>query len=222
MPSILFENPQYFIVDKEHGLNSEPDRHDHANLMDWLKRQRPDIYKRWGPHPLHRLDRPVAGLLIVAKNLRAHRTLQRLFENRRITKMYRALVQGLVHPSEGELHHYHIKDPKNFKAIISENPAQGALLVGLSYRVIRHFNEITELDLRLHTGRYHQIRAQLAFIGHPILGDVLYGSTQMTLNNVIALRAYKLGFYCPFEKRKMVFEYLPSEFYESWSFKPCL
>ncbi|MFN4299472.1 MAG: RluA family pseudouridine synthase [Thermaurantimonas sp.] len=217
MPSILFENQHYFIVDKEHGLNTEPDRLGHANLMDWLKSQRPDTYKRWGPHPLHRLDRPVAGLLIVAKNLKAHRALQPLFEKKQITKMYRALVQGHVHPLERELHHYHTKDHRNFKAIISEIPIPDALPVHLSYQVIRYLDAITELDLKLHTGRYHQIRAQLAFIGHPILNDMLYGGAQNSLENVIALRAYKLAFYCPFEKRKINFELLPAEFYKSWS-----
>lgn len=220
MPAIYYEHQHYFIVDKDHGLNTEPDRYGNPNLMDWLKYQRPEVFRRWGPHPLHRLDRPVSGLLIVAKSIAAHRILQPLFEKKRIVKMYRALVQGIVHPPDGELHHYHIKDHQNFKAVVSDKPFQGAHAVHLTYRVVRHFEHITELDIRLHTGRYHQIRAQLAAIGHPIVGDVHYGAESGTLANAIALRAYKLAFFCPFDRRKVVFECLPSDFFKNWTTEP--
>lgn len=216
MPVIVYESSEYFIVDKDHGLNTEPDAYGHPNLMSWLKDQRPQYYRQRDPHPLHRLDRPVSGLLIVAKRLSAHKALQQLFEKKRIFKKYRAIVEGRVNRSSGILVHFHKKDPLNFKAIVSDQAFDEGIRVKLSFRVIQANDHYSELDIRPFTGRYHQIRAQLAAVGHPILGDVLYGAKPVNEPNSIALRAYKLSFDCPFEKARKVFESLPLQFARRW------
>lgn len=203
MPAIVYECDHYCIIDKEHGLNTEPDSRGNPSLMDWLRRQRPEFFKKWGPHPLHRLDRPVSGLLLVAKSLNAHRILQPLFEKRRITKKYCARVEGIVHTPSAILVHYHQKDPLNFRALLSSKPSEGYAPVKLSYQTLQRGPNFTDLDIKLITGRYHQIRSQLAFIGHPIWGDTLYGSKIVRSDSVIALRAYHLSFYCPFQKKQI-------------------
>ncbi len=216
MPGIFFENSQYILLDKDHGLNTEPDRKGNPNLMSWLQETRPDCFRRSVPYPIHRLDRPVSGLLIVAKKRSAHRIFQQMFEKRLITKNYRAVVHGEILKSKGILTHYHKKDPLHFRAVLDDNPFDGSMPVKLSYEVVKITEDRTEVDIRLHTGRYHQIRAQMAAIGHPIVGDVLYGATPIHRSNAIALRAYRLAFDCPFEKTRKVFEYLPEDFFSQW------
>ena len=217
MPYIFYENSEYIIVEKEHGLNTEPDRKGNPNLMFWLQEARPHCFRRSAPYPLHRLDRPVSGLLIVAKKRSAHRIFQQMFEKRQIEKHYRALVHGEVLTPKGILTYYHKKDTVHFRAIVGAHPFEGSAPVKLSYRVVGIAEGRTQVDIRLHTGRYHQIRAQMAAIGHPIVGDLLYGAKPIHCPNTIALRAYRLAFDCPFEKKRKVFDHLPDDFSSRWT-----
>lgn len=125
----------------------------------------------------HRLDRPVSGVMLLARHARAARRLCEQFEGRMVKKTYWAVVEGRVEPDEGAWRDYHRKTPGEAKAeLVPENHPEGKPAV-LRYRVLAATQEKSWLEIELETGRTHQIRVQAAARGHPLLGDVLYGAT---------------------------------------------
>jgi RluA family pseudouridine synthase len=125
----------------------------------------------------HRLDRPASGVLLLAKTPRAARLISRQFERRQIEKIYWACVSGIVSPVEGTWMDYVRKLQSVPKVEIVAADAQGALEAILHYRVIGETPHGSFVEVRLETGRTHQIRVQAASRGHPVVGDALYGST---------------------------------------------
>lgn len=125
----------------------------------------------------HRLDRPVSGALVVAKNRRAARRLAEQFQGRLVQKKYWALVEGQLQPQEGTWTDYIRKTPGQARAEITDRNADGARSATLHYRVLRHEPNFTWLEIELETGRMHQIRVQASSRGVPILGDQFYGAT---------------------------------------------
>lgn len=118
-------------------------------------------------------------------------------ESREITKIYTALVEGVMRPQNGELSHFLEKDLLHKKAIIHTVPTPIAKPCRLDYKTIELQNTTSRLEIRLHTGRYHQIRAQLSFVGHPIVGDAYYGASQLFIEQGICLHAAQLQFRHP-------------------------
>jgi RluA family pseudouridine synthase len=158
----------------------------------------------------HRLDRPVSGVLVFAKTRKAARKISEQFERRRVEKTYWALVQGPVEPHEGTWTD-HLKkvdgDPRS--VVTSESDPAGQVAV-LHYRVIRRLAESTLLEIRLETGRTHQIRIQCASRGHPLLGDEMYRSphhfgppTDDERQRMVALHARSLSFWNPLTREVM-------------------
>jgi 23S rRNA pseudouridine1911/1915/1917 synthase len=152
----------------------------------------------------HRLDRPASGILLVAKTPRAARLISRQFERRQIAKTYWACVSGHIEPAEGTWSDYVRKLPNVPKVEIVPADAAGALEAVLHYRVIGRTTYGSLLEIRLQTGRTHQIRIQAASRGHPILGDRLYDSavsfgpeTSKDRERAIALHARSLTFQHP-------------------------
>jgi 23S rRNA pseudouridine1911/1915/1917 synthase len=125
----------------------------------------------------HRLDRPATGVLLLAKTPRAARLISRQFERRQIGKTYWALVNGAVDPPQGIWRDYVRKLPSVPKVEIVTAETPGALEAVLHYQVIGKTSDGSSLEIKLHTGRTHQIRVQSASRGHPVHGDELYGST---------------------------------------------
>ncbi len=208
-PKIIFENKDFTIVYKPHGLNADQDKQGNPSLESWLK----DYYKKY-IYLIHRLDRPVSGLLLVTKK---KSVLQFMQENwKHFQKKYWALVEGEIQPNQMELKHYHFKDFMNFKALISSEPKEGYQLCSLQYQIIKENQKNSLLEIELITGKYHQIRAQLAYIGHPIVGDTFYGSSFHFNGEIpkIALTACKLNFYYPDATTTFQFEFYPEE--EFW------
>ncbi|MBW3599183.1 MAG: RNA pseudouridine synthase [Planctomycetes bacterium] len=127
----------------------------------------------------HRLDRPVSGVLLLARHVRAARRLAEQFEGRTVRKTYWAIVEGRVSPSEGVWSDFHRKTPGEPKAeLVPEDHPEGKPAV-LRYRVLHCEARRSWLEIELETGRTHQIRVQAAARGHPILGDALYGATSL-------------------------------------------
>jgi 23S rRNA pseudouridine1911/1915/1917 synthase len=125
----------------------------------------------------HRLDRPVSGVLLLARHVRAARRLAEQFEGRMVRKNYWAIVEGRVTPNEGVWSDFHRKTPGEPKAeLVPEDHPEGKPAI-LRYRVLHAAENRSWLEIELETGRTHQIRVQAASRGHPILGDSLYGST---------------------------------------------
>lgn len=204
---ILFEDPYLLVLYKPHGLMVEPDRNGHPNLLQhvkkYLKTALIDGEEVYAQH-IHRLDRPVSGIILFAKQKIVLKNLSEQFAERRVKKYYQALTANAPQERSGILEHWHRKEKK--KAVIYEECVEYAEKVKLSYQVNKITSGYFLWDIELHTGKYHQIRAQLASLGCPIVGDVLYGSFIPYHENAIALHAYKLIFDHPVTGNKMIIE----------------
>jgi 23S rRNA pseudouridine1911/1915/1917 synthase len=140
-------------------------------------------------HPVHRLDKPVSGIVLFARTSKALSRLNKQLREHQIKRIYLAKVKGHLQDKKGCLKHHIVK--KSFKSVIDSS---GKLAV-LSYEVVKEEKEFSFLKIELETGRYHQIRAQLSYIGHPIVGDEKYGSEEK--NSRLMLHHYQMQFTHP-------------------------
>jgi len=152
----------------------------------------------------HRLDRPVSGVVLFARNTKAARRLAEQFAQRTVRKLYWALVEGEVAEVEGRWEDWMVKSPEEARSMIVAADTPGAQLATLSYRRLRMDRARTLLEVNLETGRMHQIRVQAASRGHPVLGDVFYGGSlpfgppaELPRDRIIALHALQLTFLHP-------------------------
>ena len=160
---------------------------------------------------IHRLDRPVSGVLLFARNVRAARRLAAQFQQRQVRKIYWALLEGCVEPPQGQWHDTMRKVPDEARAELVPASHPDAQQASLSYRVLGQWESYCWLEIELLTGRMHQIRLQAASRGHPILGDTLYGATQPFgpvchdwRARWIALHARQLEFVHPMTRQPVV------------------
>ncbi|MCU0431788.1 MAG: pseudouridine synthase, partial [Cytophagaceae bacterium] len=149
---------------------------------------------------IHRLDRPVCGLVLFAKQREALKPLSEMMAERRVQKFYRAYTAHAPEQKEASLLHWHRKEKK--KACIVPEGTAYAERVQLDYRVSQR-GRYFFWEIQLHTGKFHQIRAQLSHIGCPILGDTFYGSSLVLAEPAIALQAYRLVFQHPITGQAM-------------------
>ncbi len=146
---------------------------------------------------IHRIDRPVSGIVVMAKTSKGLSKMNELFRNDTIRKTYRALVNGIPVEDSGELRHFLRKNQKTLKADVFTKPVENAKESVLSYKVIEKRGHQALLEVYPVTGRFHQIRAQLAYMKTPIVGDVKYGAPQALKNKSICLHAYAIAFMHP-------------------------
>jgi 23S rRNA pseudouridine1911/1915/1917 synthase len=188
---VLYEDNHLIAVFKPAGTLVQGDISLKSCLMDEVKKYLKKKYNKKGNvflGLLHRIDRPVSGVVLFAKTSKGASRLSEQFRNNEVKKIYRAVVSGKVKEKEGTLINYILKDEENKKAIIDEKGKRAELY----YKVISSDDKQSVLEVQLKTGRFHQIRAQLAFIGHPIIGDVKYGGPKSEGN--ISLSAISLTF----------------------------
>jgi 23S rRNA pseudouridine1911/1915/1917 synthase len=167
----------------------------------------------------HRLDRPVSGVIVFARNTKAAQRVHLQFQEHQVRKVYWAAVEGDVTPESGVWENWIRKVTDEARVVQAEDGEPGAKLALLEYRLLQRFAGGTLLELTPLTGRMHQLRVQAAWRGHPVLGDSLYGSThsfgppaELARDRVIALHARRLTFTHPFTKQELTIEApLPSE-----------
>ena len=199
LPNILFETSKVLVVEKPAGLTTEHDaRYDSPSLESWAA-----AYLRKHPKQkvfaaaAHRLDRPVSGLLVMAKNKSTLQLLHEQFRLRMPEKYYTALVEGEIPAEKGVLKHWHVKDQQLKKALLYSTSKPQSAPVSLEYQILEKLPDRTLVEIRLHTGKFHQIRAQMAAIGHPVCGDQKYGAKTVYRENAICLHASSLRILLP-------------------------
>lgn len=194
VPEIIQESRELIAVNKPCGLQTEPDRFGHPDLYNWLS----DHISKINPSrarifPVHRIDRPTSGLVLFARRKNILTQLQQEWDSEHVFKTYLAVVCGVPSKPAETLSHYHIKDPKNFRAWIFAGKApRNAKPCIMEYETLGISGGYSLLKIGLKTGRYHQIRAQLAFVGLPVRNDNLYGAEQESSSPVIGLHSWKL------------------------------
>lgn len=193
-PKILYQDNHLIAVYKPPGLATQADTKGGPSLLDQTKQWIKTEQNKPGNVFLglvHRLDKPVSGVVLFAKTSKAASRLAKQFRERSTQKFYRAVIQGTPVQADGSLVHY-LRKEKSLKATVFSRPTPDAKEASLSYTLIDNFSTASILEVTLETGRFHQIRAQLAFMGNPILGDLKYGALSPLPDRQIALYAKKL------------------------------
>ena len=200
--NIVYEDEHILLVDKRPGLAVHP--HDGADfgktLIDHIqaylyqkKEWKPREENAFTPSLCNRIDRNTGGIVIAAKTAEALRVLNQ--KDREMDKRYLAIVEGTPKPREGSLKGYLFKDAKKNRVFVTDTPQAGSKSCQTNYKTIVSKNGLTLVEFELITGRTHQIRAQFAHAGHPLLGDGKYGKLDKRFDrNYQALYSYKLTF----------------------------
>lgn len=179
----LFEDEDLIILNKPTELLSQGDKKASSSLQSMLSK-----YLGQQVYIVNRLDRPVSGAILFAKN----KEYQNLLSQSKIIKKYVAVVHKSDKLAIGILTHYHMKDGKRMKAYISESFKTGYKQVSMNIEMIRPMDNYDLVYIELLSGRFHQIRSQLAFINAPIKGDVKYGARRKNENRSIMLHAHEM------------------------------
>lgn len=217
MDVIYFDN-HIIVVNKPAGIPTQPSPHSRESLEDQVKQWAQKQYQKSGPvflQAVHRLDKPVSGIVLFAKTSKALERLQWLLREKKMTKTYLALIEGTPDQEEGKLVHFLIHD--DFRAIVSDRHHPRAKESILHYRLKKKFRHASLVEIQLETGRYHQIRAQFSAIGHPILNDVKYGASFSDPEGRIALHHMELEMIHPVTKEKKVFHQPPPAYWQEWT-----
>ena len=172
---VVWEDGDVLAVNKRAGISVEADERGGVSLTELTMRhvRRADA-AAWAPRPCHRLDNQTCGLVLFAKNPRAEEILTRAFRERTLDKRYICLVRGQMKPPSATCRAYLLKDAAAARVTVLDHPAAGAKPIVTAYETLAA-GPVSRLEVHLVTGRTHQIRAHLAALGHPILGDDVYG-----------------------------------------------
>lgn len=192
--TILYESSWLLAIDKPAGLLVEKSPY-YPSVEVWAEEYIAQQTQKPFVGIVHRLDRPVSGVLLLAKKKAALKDLNAQFSQHQIQKIYLALVEALPPKPADVLVHWLKKDLKNKKALVFNKPTKDAVECRLDYHLREKIGPYQLLEIHLHTGKFHQIRAQLAAIGCPIIGDEKYGATIPYQPESIALHAWKLTTY---------------------------
>ena len=212
---VLFEDNHLLIVNKKSGDIVQGDKTGDKPLSDVVKEYIKEKYNKPGEVFLgvvHRLDRPTSGVIIFARTSKALERLNKMLRERTISKTYWAVVKNTPLKEKDSLIHFLKKNPKNNKSTVFTKETDASKKAILHYSVIKKLDNYSLLKIDLETGRHHQIRAQLAYIGSPIKGDLKYGASRSNKDGSIHLHARKISFTHPVSKENIsVLAPIPNE-----------
>ena len=202
--NIVYEDQHILLVDKRPGLAVHP--HDGAeygrtlidHILSYLYQKKewtPRVENAFTPALCNRIDRNTGGIVIAAKTAEALRVMNQKIKDREMDKRYLAIVEGCPKPESGSLKGYLFKDEKKNRVFVTDTPQPGAKTCQTNYKVLAKNKGLSLVECELITGRTHQIRAQFAHAGHPLLGDGKYGKLDKRFDRTYqALYSYKLTF----------------------------
>jgi 23S rRNA-/tRNA-specific pseudouridylate synthase len=206
-PVIIHLDAQCVVVCKPHNLPVDMGDTPYPSLKKWIEnelRQRGERISPWGIHPVHFIDRAVSGIVVFARNTSSFSNLQLQFQKRKVKKVYVAVTQYPLPVDKGKLIHHHKRTHDGKCALIRDIPDKHTRQVDLLYTKIDHHT----YKIQLGSGKYHQIRAQLAYVGAPIVGDTLY-TTEKIQPEQILLCATEISFFHPKSMERLSFFYTP-------------
>ena len=205
--TVLYEDNHLIVVDKKSGEIVQGDKTGDVPLSDQVKVWIKEKYHKPGNVFLgvvHRLDRPVQGVVVFARTSKALSRLNEMFRTAEVHKTYWAITQKRPEKEEATLTHWLVRNEKQNKAYAYDVEKPGAKQAVLRYKVIAASEHYNLLEVKLMTGRHHQIRCQLAKIGCPIKGDLKYGAKRSNADGSISLLARKIEFVHPVSKENIV------------------
>jgi 23S rRNA pseudouridine1911/1915/1917 synthase len=203
---VLHEDNHLIVINKRVGDIVQGDKTGDKPLSDVVKEYIKEKYNKPGEvflGVIHRLDRPTTGIVIFARTSKALTRMNALFSNRETQKTYWAIVKNKPENSEDKLVHYLKRNEKNNTSKAHSKEVPESKIASLDYKLISSLNNYHALEINLHTGRHHQIRAQLSAIGSPIKGDLKYGFDRSNPDGGIHLHARKLVFTHPINKESI-------------------
>lgn len=213
---IIYEDNHLLVVEKPINIPSQEDKSKDLDMLTFLKQDLKTRYNKPGNVFLglvHRLDRPVGGVMVFAKTSKAASRLSEIIRVREFNKTYLAVIHGIPKELEGTLKNYLVKDTtSNIVSVVSskKNNAKQALL---DYKVLGSVSNLSLVKIILHTGRSHQIRVQFSHIGHPLYGDQKYGKDINKEGQQIALWSNVIEFVHPTTKEELIFKSVPPNVY---------
>lgn len=204
---ILYEDNHIIAVNKKPSDIVQGDKTGDTPLSDFVKQYIKQKYNKPGDvfiGTVHRIDRPVSGVVLFAKTSKALARLNQMFQSKEIQKTYWAVVKNKPNPANGKLIHYLIKNEAKNMSKAFDKETRGALRSELDYKLIAGSDNYHLLEIKPHTGRHHQIRVQLSKIGCPIKGDLKYGFNRSNKDASIHLHARKVEFIHPVKKEPVI------------------
>lgn len=195
---ILYKDNHYLIVNKPAGIPVQKDKTEDTSLIEMMM-----AYTKQELHLCNRIDRPVSGIVILARSSDAASAMQQIMHQNKYHKIYCAIVPKIELPAENTLTHFIGKSSKTNKAIISDKRFEGASQVKLHYEIKRSSDQYHLLQVETGSGKFHQIRAQLSKTGIPIKGDVKYGARRANKDRSIGLHAHEIKFIHPFKNQEL-------------------
>ena len=217
--NVIYEDNHIIVVEKQPNIPSQGDKTNDIDMLTIIKDYIKEKYNKPGNVYLgliHRLDRPVGGVMVFAKTSKAAARLSEQVREKVFRKEYLVVVDGKFEKEKGIMKDYLLKNERNNLSKVVEENTKNAKYAELEYEVLKYREDInlSAVKVNLHTGRHHQIRVQFASRKHSIYGDQKYGTRGK--GKQIALWAYKLTINHPITKEKMTFEVLP-ELNGTWS-----
>lgn len=208
MVKVLYEDNQIIVVVKPQNMPSQEDESKDPDLLNWVKDYIKTKYEKPGEvfiGLVHRLDRPTGGIMVFARTSKAAARLSEQIRNQEMGKVYYAVTEGVPQLKNATLVNYLKKDTKENIVKIVPQSEKDVKKAELSYKTLQANDCNALLEVRIMTGRSHQIRVQMAGIGCPLFGDNKYGKNQVNASKNLGLWAGELSFVHPVSKAKMVF-----------------